>query len=68
VQAEIVADLERAKPEVIVRWLSPLTAAPEPNLAGRSSGVRLLDRFIDANYVESSRYGDWVVLEARAAN
>jgi hypothetical protein len=68
VQAEIVADLERAKPKLIVRWLSPLTAAPEPNLAGRSSGVRLLDRFIDANYVESSRYGDWVVLEARGAN
>ncbi len=68
VQAEIVADLERAKPKLIVRWLSPLTAAPEPNLAGRSSGVRLLDRYINANYVESGRYGDWVVLEARAAN
>jgi hypothetical protein len=68
VQAEIVADLERAKPELIVRWLSPLTAAPEPNRAGRSSGVRLLDRYIGANYVESGRYGDWVVLEARAAN
>lgn len=68
VQAEIVADLERAKPELIVRWLSPLTAAPEPNLAGRSSGVRLLDRYINVNYAESGRYGDWVVLEARAAN
>ena len=43
VQREIVADLERARPRVVVRDTSPVTAAPEPNAAGRSSGVTLLD-------------------------
>lgn len=68
VQGEIVADLQRTRPPVVVRWLSPLTAAPEPNLAGLSSQVRILDRFIEANYHEVSRYGDWVVLALGASN
>ena len=68
VQQEIVGDLVRTKPQLIVRWDSPSTAAPEPNLAGRSSGVRILDRYIAANYRQSVRYGDWVVLSARPAS
>ena len=39
-------DLERTRPPVVVRWESPLSAAPEPNAAGRSSGVRLLDDYL----------------------
>ena len=68
VQREIVADLARTKPKLIVRWDSPTTDAPEPNRAGRSSGVRTLDRYIAAHYRESVRYGDWVVLSSRDAS
>ncbi len=64
VQEEIVADLVRTKPKLIVRWDSPTTDAPEPNRSGRSSGVRILDRYIASNYHQSVRYGDWVVLTA----
>ncbi len=62
VQQEIVGDLARTKPPLIVRWDSPSTAAPEPNRAGRSSGVRILDRYIAAEYRQVARYGDWIVL------
>lgn len=68
VQREIVADLERSQPRLIVRWDSPVTAAPEPNLAGKSSGVRILDSYIAAHYRETVRYGDWVVLSERDSN
>jgi hypothetical protein len=57
VQREIVRDLERTKPRVVVRWESPLSAAPEPNAAGRSSGVRLLDEYLARAYEPGPRYG-----------
>ena len=62
VQREIVGDLERARPAVVVRDTSPVTAAPEPNAAGRSSGVRLLDDYLAAAYRPLERHGDLVVL------
>ena len=65
VQREIISDLRAAQPGVIVRWDSPLTAAPEPNRSGQSSGVRLLDAWIAARYREDSRYGNWVILVPR---
>ena len=65
VQEEIIGDLRSSKPPVIVRWDSPLTAAPEPNRSGRSSGVRMLDRYIASHYRENARYGNWVVLTPR---
>jgi len=65
VQEEIVGDLRSARPPVIVRWNSPQTAAPEPNRAGRSSGVRILDRYVDSTYREAARFGQWVVLTPR---
>lgn len=65
VQREIVADLEAARPGVLVRWDSPLTARPEPNPSGRSSGVRLLDEYVTSRYRPLRRYGDWVVLVPR---
>ena len=37
VQREIVADLRRSRPELVVRWLSPVASEAEPNGAGRSS-------------------------------
>ena len=57
VQRAIVRDLERARPRIVVRWESPLSAAPEPNASGRSSGVRLLDDYIAQRYAPGPRYG-----------
>ena len=65
VQREIVADLERSRPRVVVRETAPVTAAPEPNAAGRSSGVTLLDDRIARDYRETGRFGTLVVLERR---
>ncbi|MFM9126063.1 MAG: hypothetical protein ACKOTA_00525, partial [Solirubrobacterales bacterium] len=65
VQEEIVEELRSVRPPVIVRWDSPQTAAPEPNRAGRSSGVRILDRYVDSAYREAGRFGDGVVLTPR---
>ena len=65
VQREIVADLRRTRPRVIVRDTSPVTAAREPNAAGRSSGVTLLDDYIASAYREAERHGALVVLVRR---
>ncbi len=65
VQREIVADLRRTRPRVVVRDTSPLTAAREPNAAGRSSGVTLLDDYIASAYREAERHGALVVLVPR---
>jgi hypothetical protein len=67
VQREIVRDLERARPRLVVRWLSPVADLPEPNGAGRSSGVRILDRWLRSHYVEVRRFGDYAVLAPRQA-
>jgi hypothetical protein len=65
VQREIVADLERARPRVVVRDTSPVTAAPEPSAAGESTGVTLLDDYLADAYREVERFGPYVVLERR---
>jgi hypothetical protein len=65
VQHEIVADLERARPPLVIRWLSPVADQPEPNGAGRSSGVHVLDRYLARSYGELKRFGDYEVLRRR---
>jgi hypothetical protein len=65
VQREIVRDLQRARPRLVVRWIAPITAAHEPNRAGRSSGVRILDRYIDGSYRQVARFGYYLMLEPR---
>lgn len=65
VQREIVADLERSRTELVVRWLSPAADKREPNGAGRSSGVRVLDRYLARRYAEVRRFGDYAVLRRR---
>jgi hypothetical protein len=65
VQREIVRDLRRSRTELVVRWLSPVAAEAEPNGAGRSSGVRILDRHLARSYVEVERFGDYAVLRLR---
>ncbi len=62
VQREIVRDLRRSRTGLVVRWLSPVAAEREPNGAGRSSGVRVLDRYLAAVYQPVARFGDYQVL------
>jgi hypothetical protein len=64
-QREMVADLQRARPEVVIRWLSPVAAQREDNDSARSSGVRILDDYISANYRPVRRIGDYLVLRPR---
>jgi hypothetical protein len=65
VQREIVADLEAARPRLVVRWAAPVTALPEPNRAGRSSGVRILDGYLARKYRVDRRFGFYVLLGRR---
>lgn len=61
VQREIVRDL----PAVVVRWLDPSASAPEPNGAGRSSGVHILDAVLATRYRPVARFGVYEVLRRR---
>jgi hypothetical protein len=65
VQREIVRDLERTRTPVVVRWTARVTAAREPNRAGESSGVTILDEYLRRAYRRAARYGDYVILERR---
>jgi hypothetical protein len=65
VQREIVGDLERLRPRLVVRWVSPVASYAEPNGAGRSSGVRILDRYLARRYEVERRFGDYEVLRRR---
>jgi hypothetical protein len=67
VQREIVRDLERARPRLVVRWIAPITAEHEPNRAGESSGVRILDQYIEGKYRQVARLGYYVMLGRRDA-
>jgi hypothetical protein len=62
VQREIVSDLRESRTELVVRWLSPVASEPEPNGAGRSSGVRILDRYLARRYRPVARFGSYQVL------
>ena len=55
-----MGDLERSRPALVVRWLSPVADQPEPNGAGRSSGVRILDRYLARPYLPQRRFGDYL--------
>lgn len=65
VQREIVGDLRRSGRPLVVRWVDPLTAAPEPNRAGESTGVRIIDEYLAREYRQTERFGDFVVLERK---
>jgi hypothetical protein len=60
-----VATLERVRPGALIRWTDPLSSEPEPNLRGRSSGVRILDDWVAANYRLRRRAGYYDVLVPR---
>ncbi len=59
VQREMIADLERSKPLLLVRWIEPLRRVREPNGSGRSSGVTLLDDYLDRHYGGGESYGPY---------
>jgi hypothetical protein len=65
VQREIVRDLERSHTGVVVRWLDPTASRAEPNGAGRSSGVHLLDRYLAGAFRPQARFGYYAVLVRR---
>jgi hypothetical protein len=63
VQREIVRDLERARPAVLVRWLDPRTR-PEDNRSGRTRGAQILDRYLARAYdTPPRRIGVYVLRE-----
>jgi hypothetical protein len=62
VQREIVRELSGSRTRVVVRWLDPRATLIEPNGAGRSSGVRILDHFLAARFRAYTRYGSYEVL------
>jgi len=59
-QRSMIADLERARTPVVIRWLDPRTA-PEDNAGGRLRGATLLDRYLDRTYAPTARYGPYAV-------
>jgi hypothetical protein len=64
-QAAIVAALERARPQAVVRWTDPASSRPEPNRRGRPSGSRALDDYLARAYRLRGRFGAYDVLEPR---
>jgi hypothetical protein len=66
VQREMVRSLERARPLLIVRWLSPLADQVQPDGAGHSSGVHVLDRYLANRFAPLRRFGEYLVLRRRS--
>jgi hypothetical protein len=64
-QREMRADLRRTRTRLVVRWMGPAAREVEDNGSGKSSGVTLLDDYIDARYARVGRYGDYVLLARR---
>jgi hypothetical protein len=62
VQREMIASLQRSRCRVAIRWLDPRAWLVEPNGAGRSSGVHILDRYITAHFRPVARFGVYEVL------
>jgi hypothetical protein len=62
VQNEIVRDLEQTQTPVVVRYLSPVTTSPEPNRAGQSTGVTILDRYLAQAFRPGPRFGYYQIL------
>jgi hypothetical protein len=65
VQRRVVRALERARPEVVVRWTASLSSKREPNLRGEPTGSRLLDDYLASRYRPFERLYQHVLLERR---
>jgi hypothetical protein len=66
VQREIVGDLERVRPGLVVRFAAPITGAPEPDKAAQSSGVHILDQYLAANYHQVAKFAYYEILAPNA--
>jgi hypothetical protein len=64
-QQRIVDQLRAARPQVVVRWTDPLSSQAEPNLRGRSTGVRTLDDYLSRDYRLLERLYHYDVLVPR---
>jgi len=64
-QRRTVGALKRSRPAAIVRWTDPISTVREPNLRGRPSGSRALDRYVAAEYRRLDRTGGYEVLVPR---
>jgi hypothetical protein len=62
VQEEIVRDIQDNGVRVVIRWTDPVSAEHEPNRAGRSSGVTILDAYLAGSFRRVARYGDYELL------
>lgn len=62
IQSKIVQDIEDAEVELVVLRNEKIR---EPNASSTSSGVYLLDDFIQAKYVPVKQFGDYVVLKKK---
>ncbi|MDQ6729144.1 MAG: hypothetical protein M3022_02255 [Actinomycetota bacterium] len=60
VQREIIGSLQGTR--VVVRWLDPRAGLREPNGAGRSSGIHLLDRWLATHFHPVARSGVYETL------
>jgi hypothetical protein len=67
VQEEMVEDLRDSRTELVVRWRSPVADQAEPNGAGRSSGVRVLDSYLARRYAAVARFGPYELLRLTGA-
>jgi hypothetical protein len=65
VQRQIISSLRRSGTRLVIRWLDPRASLAEPNGAGRSSGVHILDRYLRATYAPVARFGYYQVLQKR---
>jgi len=65
-QRALVAELKRDRPQAIVRWTDRASTVREPNLRGRPTGVRVLDRWVAGHYRLLTRTGDYEILVPRA--
>jgi hypothetical protein len=62
VQREIIRSLRISRTRLVVRWLDPTADAAEPDGAGHSSGVHILDRYLAAHFRPYATYGVYEVL------
>ena len=64
-QRRTVAELDRVRPRVVVRWTDPISVVREPNLRGKPSGSRQLDHWLTSRYRLAERAGYYELLVPR---
>jgi hypothetical protein len=46
----------------VVRFAAPITAVPEPDRAGKSTGVHVLDDYLAQRYHQVAKFAYYVIL------